>query len=316
MTTALITHPDCLKHEVPPGHPERPARLSEILALLDTPEFAGLIRREAPRADMAAVTRAHTEEYVSDLLNSIPESGFARIDSDTLASPGTGEAALRAAGAVVLAIDMVMAGEVKNAFCAVRPPGHHATRAEAMGFCLFNNVAIGALHARATHGLKRIAVVDFDVHHGNGTQDIFFSDPDLFYASTHQWPLYPGTGRPSETGIGSNIVNRPLPPGASGQEFRNAFETGVLPALSEFQPEFVIISAGFDAHRADPLAQLALEENDFAWATEALCQIAQNSCDGRVVSALEGGYDLAATACSARAHLRALIAAGSGNRNG
>ncbi len=309
MTTALITHPDCLKHEVPPGHPERPARLSEILGLLDAPEFASVIRREAPRADMAAICRAHAEDHVLDLLDSIPDTGFVRLDSDTLASPGSGEAALRAAGAVLLAIDMVMAGEVKNAFCAVRPPGHHATRTEAMGFCLLNNVAIGALHARAIHGLKRVAVVDFDVHHGNGTQDIFFADPDLFYASTHQWPLYPGTGRTNETGADHNVVNRPLPPGASGREFRKAFEAGVLPALSEFRPEFVIISAGFDAHRADPLAQLQLDDDDFAWATEALCEIARKSCHGRVVSALEGGYDLAATARSARAHLRALIGA-------
>lgn len=313
MKTALITHPDCLEHEVPPGHPERPDRLREILKLLDTPEFAGLVRREAPRAGLEAVIRVHSEDHVRGLLDSIPKSGFVRLDSDTMASPGSGEAALRAAGAVVLAIDMVMAGEIENAFCAVRPPGHHATPSESMGFCLFNNVAIGALHARAIHGLKRVAVVDFDVHHGNGTQDIFTADPELFYASTHQWPLYPGTGRPGETGIEHNVLNLPLTPGASGKEFRRAFETALMPALTEFRPDFLIISAGFDAHRADPLAQLQLEEADFGWATEVLCAVARKLCNGRVVSALEGGYDLEATARSARAHLRALMAAGSGS---
>jgi len=216
---------------------------------------------------------------------------------------------LRAAGALILGVDMVMGGEAKNAFCAVRPPGHHATPTRAMGFCLFNNVAVGALHARAVHGLKRIAVVDFDVHHGNGTQDMFTRDANLFYGSTHQSPLYPGTGRPDETGIAHNIVNVPLPPGAGGSEFRRAFELVILPALARFEPELVIISAGFDAHRDDPLAQLRLDESDFAWATEALCALAARSCQGRVVSALEGGYDLDATARSAAAHVRALMAA-------
>jgi acetoin utilization deacetylase AcuC-like enzyme len=316
MTTALITHPDCLKHEIPPGHPERPERLSEILKLLDTPEFAVLQRREAPLAELDAIIRVHSEDHVRALLASIPQSGFVRLDSDTMASPGSGKAALRAAGAVVLAIDMVMAGEVANAFCAVRPPGHHATRSESMGFCLFNSVAIGAFHARAVHGLKRIAVVDFDVHHGNGTQDIFSSDRELFYASTHQWPLYPGTGRPSETGIDHNVLNLPLTPGASGKEFRRVLETSLIPALSEFRPDFVIISAGFDAHRADPLAQLQLEEADFGWATEVICATARSACNGRVVSALEGGYGLDATARSARAHLRAMMAAGAGILHG
>src|SRR5438067_1965593 len=316
MTTALITHPDCLKHELPPGHPERPARLQYILNILDTAEFAGLIRREAPKAGLESLARAHSEAYVRDVLGSIPKSGFVSLDSDTLASPGTGDAALRAAGAVILAIDMIMTGEVKNAFCAVRPPGHHATQTQAMGFCLFNNVAVGALHARAVHGLKRIAVVDFDVHHGNGTQDIFTADPELFYASTHQWPLYPGTGHVSETGVAHNVVNVPLPPGASGAEFRRAFESVILPALTRFEPELVIISAGFDAHRDDPLAQLRLEESDFSWATAELCSVAAKTCTGRVVSALEGGYDLDATARSARAHVRALMAAGSGKVHG
>lgn len=309
MTTALITHPDCLRHELPPGHPERPARLTTVLKLLDTAEFSGLVRREAPLAEMASLTRAHSKEHVRTVLDAIPDEGFAGIDSDTLVSPGSGVAALRAAGAVMLAVDMVMAGETKNAFCAVRPPGHHATPTQAMGFCLFNSVAIAALHARAVHGLKRIAVVDFDVHHGNGTQDIFSPDPELFYASTHQSPLYPGTGRTGETGIDRNVVNRPLPPGAGGEAFRQAMESGILPALSKFKPEFLLISAGFDAHGADPLAQLRLTEDDFAWATTALCALADRVCGGRVVSALEGGYDLDATARSAQAHVRALMAA-------
>jgi acetoin utilization deacetylase AcuC-like enzyme len=215
------------------------------------------------------------------------------------------EAALRAAGAVVYAVDEIMAGRARNAFCAIRPPGHHAEPDQAMGFCLFNNVAIGALHARDAHGLKRIAVVDFDVHHGNGTQACFEADPALFYASTHQWPLYPGTGRAGEHGVG-NILNRCLPPGAGSAEFREAFSGAILPALAQFQPDFIFISAGFDAHAADPLANLRLTEDDYAWVTTELVKAANALCDGRVVSTLEGGYDLAALAASTRAHVRAL----------
>ena len=309
MTTALITHPACLLHVTPPGHPERVARLVEVLKLLDGPDFAALKRKEAPQATQAMVARVHDADFVEDVLAAIPESGYAQIDADTVASPGSGEAALRAAGAVIEAVDMIMSGEVKNAFCAVRPPGHHATQTRAMGFCLFNSVAIGAAHARDKHGLKRVAVVDFDVHHGNGTQAMFTADKDLFYASTHQSPLYPGTGRADEHGVAHNIVNVPLPPGAGGAEFRRAFESVILPALRKFAPELVIISAGFDAHRDDPLAQLRLDETDFAWATEKLCALANEVCKGRVVSALEGGYDLEATARSAGAHVRALMAA-------
>jgi acetoin utilization deacetylase AcuC-like enzyme len=279
------------------------------LKVLDGPEFGGLMRVEAPEATQVALSRVHDSDFVVELLEAMPVSGYAQIDSDTIASPGTGEAILRAAGAVVRGVDMVMGGEAKNVFCAVRPPGHHATPTRAMGFCFFNSVAVGALHARAAHGLKRVAVVDFDVHHGNGTQDAFTRDPALFYASTHQSPLYPGTGSPNETGIAHNVVNAPLAPGAGGPEFRRAFEREILPALATFGPELVIISAGFDAHRDDPLAQLRLDESDFAWATEALCRIAKQSCGGRVVSSLEGGYDLAATARSAGAHVRALMAA-------
>src|SRR6266566_3867200 len=275
MTTALITHPACLLHELPSGHPERPARLKEVLSALEGAAFSALLRKPAPRADEESLTRVHSRDFIREILEAMPQSGFAQLDSDTIASPGTGEAILRAAGALVLGVDLVMSGEAKNAFCAVRPPGHHATPTRAMGFCFFNNVAVGALHAHAVHGLKRIAVVDFDVHHGNGTQDRFSRDANLFYGSTHQSPLYPGTGRADETGVAHNIVNVPLPPGAGGSEFRRAFESVILPALARFEPEFVIISAGFDAHRDDPLAQLRLDESDFAWATEALCAVAE-----------------------------------------
>ena len=309
MTTALITHPACLNHVPPQGHPERPARLSEVLKSLDAPEFRSLLRKEAPRAEKEALTRVHDRDFVEELLDAMPKSGYMQVDSDTIASPGTEEAILRGAGALVLAVDMVMSGEVKNVFCAVRPPGHHATPMRAMGFCFFNNIAIGAQHARAKHGLHRIAVVDFDVHHGNGTQDAFSSNPELFYASTHQSPLYPGTGMREETGVAHNIVNAPLPPGAGGPEFRRAFEREILPALRRFNPELVMISAGFDAHRNDPLAQLRLDESDYAWATGQLCAVAKETAESRVVSTLEGGYDLQATAASAAAHVRGLMAA-------
>jgi acetoin utilization deacetylase AcuC-like enzyme len=309
MTTALITHPACLNHVPPPGHPERPARLAEVLKALDAPDFRPLLRKEAPRADKEAIIRVHDSHFVDELLEAMPKSGYMQVDSDTIASPGTGEAILRGAGALVLAVDTVLSGDAKNVFCAVRPPGHHATPTRAMGFCFFNNVAIGAQHARAKHGLRRIAVVDFDVHHGNGTQDAFSFNPELFYASTHQSPLYPGTGMREETGVANNIVNAPLPPGAGGPEFRRAFERDILPALKLFKPELVMISAGFDAHRSDPLAQLRFDESDYAWATGQLCAVAKESAQSRVVSTLEGGYDLEATAASAAAHVRALMAA-------
>jgi acetoin utilization deacetylase AcuC-like enzyme len=310
MATGLVTHPACLGHVTPPGHPERVARLQAVLGGLAAPDFRSLVRIEAPRASPETILLAHTGDLVEAILGAdIPEGRFGRVDADTTMSPGSAEAALRAAGAVVAAVEEVMAGRLRNAFCAVRPPGHHAERAQAMGFCLFNNVAVGALHARAAHGLQRIAVVDFDVHHGNGTQDIFFDDPNLFYASTHQFPLYPGTGDETERGIAHNIVNAPLPPGAGSTEFHAAMEDRVLPALEEFAPAFIFISAGFDAHRSDPLAGLCLDDSDFAWATAAICGVAAQSCNGRVVSTLEGGYDLDALARSAAAHVRALMEA-------
>ena len=311
MTTALYTHPACLGHETPPGHPESADRLRAILEELQG--IIGLSREEAPSASRSDLARAHDPALIERVLVTLAEEAarehFVRVDADTAMSAGSPEAALRAAGAVIAAADAVMAGKVTNAFCAVRPPGHHAERKRAMGFCLFNNVAIGSLHLRDTYGLNRIAVIDFDVHHGNGTQDIFWNDPDLFYASTHQWPLYPGTGEPSEKGVANNILNAPLPPGAGSEAFRAAFSKIVLPALDSFAPEFVFISAGFDAHRADPLAELRLTEDDFAWATREICALAAKHCGGRVVSTLEGGYDLDALARSARAHVRALMEA-------
>lgn len=307
MATALITHPACLGHLTPPGHPERPDRLRAVLAALEGARFGVLHREAAPRAGLDAIARVHPEPFPAALLAREPAAGFARIDPDTAMSPGSGEAALRAAGAAIRGVDLVMAGKAANAFCAVRPPGHHAAPGRAMGFCLFNNVAIGAAHARAAHGLSRIAIVDFDVHHGNGTQAAFENDPQTLYLSTHQSPLFPGTGAASERGIAGNVVNVPLPPGAGRREFRAAFARRILPALDAFAPEFVLISAGFDAHHLDPLGQLALDEDDFGWATSEILALAGKHAGGRVVSTLEGGYDLGALARSVEAHVGALM---------
>jgi acetoin utilization deacetylase AcuC-like enzyme len=307
MPTLLFTHPACLEHDPGAGHPECPDRLRAIMTALGSPAFAALGRREARRAEAEELTRVHPADYVRQVLAAVPERGRAYLDGDTALSPGSGEAALRAAGAACAAVDAVATGEAANAFCAVRPPGHHAEPMVPMGFCLFNNAAVAALHARVAHGHQRVAVIDFDVHHGNGTQAAFEQDPGLFYASTHQSPLYPGTGRASETGVG-NIVNLPLPPGSDGARFRQAVTGHLLPALDAFKPDFLVISAGFDAHRADPLAQLALEEADYAWVTRELTALAGRHCGGRLVSTLEGGYDLAALAASAAAHVRELMA--------
>ncbi len=306
MTTLLYTHPACLEHDPGQYHPESPARLRAVLEALDAPEFARLDRREAPEADLDDIARVHPRRFVERMLAAVPAAGHAGIDADTILSPASGRAALRAAGAVVAAVDAVVAGEADNAFCAVRPPGHHAEPGRAMGFCLFNNVAIGALRAREAHGLARVAVIDFDVHHGNGTQARFAADSTLFYASTHQYPLYPGTGGRAETGVG-NIVNVPLRPMSGSREFRLGMTREILPALDAFRPEMVLISAGFDAHKSDPLAQLLLDEADYTWITEQLLEIARHHAGGRVVSTLEGGYDLAALASSAAAHVRVLM---------
>ena len=307
MTTLLYTHSSCLEHDPGQYHPEAPARLRSVLDALAAPEFAALERREAPAAAIEDLTRVHPQRFVERLLAAVPDSGHIAIDADTVMSPQSGEAALRAAGAVAAAVDAVMTGEGDNAFCAVRPPGHHACPSRAMGFCLFNNVAVGALRARHVHGLARVAVVDFDVHHGNGTQDCFWDDGGLFYGSTHQWPFYPGTGASNETGAAGNIVNVPLPPMSGSQAFRLGMTRVLLPALDAFAPELLLISAGFDAHRGDPLAQLLLDEADYTWITERLVEVAQLHSGGRVVSTLEGGYDLMALGASAAAHVRVLM---------
>ena len=308
MTTVLFTHDACIAHDPGPGHPESPDRLRAVRARLGQPDFAALAVRIAPQATVDQLARVHPREHVEALLEAMPDQGYARIDADTVVSAGSREAILRAAGAVCAAVDAVMAGEAANAFCAVRPPGHHAEARDPMGFCVFNNVAVGALQAHAVHDCKRVAVIDFDVHHGNGTQAMFAEHADRFFASTHQYPLYPGTGSRTERGVG-NIVNAPLPPGAGGPEFRHAMAELILPRLHEFQPDFVLISAGFDAHEDDPLASLRFHEDDYAWATTEILRIAKHSCAGRVVSTLEGGYDLHALAESAAAHVHALMAA-------
>src|SRR5580693_2763701 len=282
MTTLLFTHQACLDHDPGSYHPESPARLRAVLEALAAPEFDRLERREAPEATIEDLARVHPRPFVERLLAAVPQTGHVAIDADTVMSPASGRAALRAAGAVAAAVDAVIGGEADNAFCAVRPPGHHAEPRRPMGFCLFNNIAIGALRAREAHGLARVAVVDFDVHHGNGTQARFADDPSLFYASTHQFPLYPGTGAASETGVG-NIVNVPLPPLAGSRPFRLGMTRHILPALDAFAPELVLISAGFDAHKSDPLAQLQLDEADYTWVTEKLLEIARRHARGRIV---------------------------------
>jgi acetoin utilization deacetylase AcuC-like enzyme len=305
MTTLLYTHEACLDHDTGRHHPESPARLRAVLDGLAA--IPALLRRSAPEATPEDIARAHSARFFESVMAAIPQQGHSALDADTIVSPGSGAAALRAAGAVCAAVDAVLAGEASNAFCAVRPPGHHAERERAMGFCLFNNVAIGAFRARQVHGLGRVAAIDFDVHHGNGTQAIFEDDPQLFYASTHQSPLYPGTGARSERGVG-NICNVPLRPNAGSVEFRAACSDLILPALEDFRPDLIMISAGFDAHRRDPLAQLNFVEADYAWITERLVECAGRHCQGRVVASLEGGYDLEALAASAAAHVGALAA--------
>jgi acetoin utilization deacetylase AcuC-like enzyme len=306
MATLYLHHPAFLAHKTPTGHPERSERLRAVEEALSDEAFAGLIREEAPRASLDQIALAHLQNYVDHIAQMLPESGMLRLDSDTVMSPGSLEAALRASGAACRAIDAVMTGEVTNAFSAHRPPGHHAEKSTAMGFCLFNHVAVAARHARFVHCAERVAIVDFDVHHGNGTQDIFWDDPHVLYASTHQMPLYPGTGAVNETGVG-NIVNAPLFAGALGADFMEAVESRILPALDDFVPDLVLISAGFDAHYRDPLAELKLTEADFTWVTRVLMEVADRHCRGRVVSLLEGGYDLVGLARSTAAHVDALL---------
>lgn len=305
MTTLLVTHPIFLEHEVPQGHPERPDRLRAIARALSASEFGDLRRAEAREGTLAQITTCHPEHYIDELRRLTPRHGLFAIDADTAISPRSLEAAFHGVGGTCMAVDAVMAGEVQNAFVAMRPPGHHAEPDRAMGFCLFGNAAIAARHAQRQHGAGRVAIVDWDVHHGNGTQAIVWDDPSILYASTHQSPLYPGTGSPAERGAG-NIINVPLPAGTASDSYRSAFASRILPAVDAAAPDLIVISAGFDAHERDPLAGLRLVEDDFAWATGELMALADKHAEGRIVSVLEGGYDLQALAASVAAHVRTL----------
>jgi len=307
MTTLVLSHPACLNHLTPQGHPERPDRLRAIERVLEQEKFQSLAREQAPMASLEMIALAHPMDFVEQVRDASPREGLVRIDADTTMSPGSFEASLRAAGGACQAVDEVMAAKVANAFVATRPPGHHAEAATPMGFCLFNNAAIAARHAQKTHDAERVAIVDFDVHHGNGSQDIFWSDPSVMYCSTHQMPLYPGTGALSERGEKNTIVNAPLRAGDGGEQFRAAMETTILPRLESFAPDLVIISAGFDAHVRDPLANLNFVEADYAWVTQKLMDLADRHANGRVVSLLEGGYDLEGLSKSVAAHVTALM---------
>ncbi len=306
MATRLYSHPLFLEHLTPPGHPERPDRLRAIARMLDDEAFAELDRAEPSPAGDASILLAHPQSHLDHIRDASPEKGLVPLDADTTMSPKSLDAALLAVGAATAAVDDVFARRADNVFVAARPPGHHAEKVTAMGFCLFNTAAIAARHAQKTHGVERVAIVDWDVHHGNGTQDIFWDDPSVLFCSTHQMPLYPGTGAKTETGAG-NIVNAPLSPNSGSDLFREAFESRVLPSLADFRPELIIVSAGFDAHRRDPLAQINLDEEDFDWATGRLMDAAQTSAGGRLVSLLEGGYDLEGLAFSVAAHVRRLM---------
>jgi acetoin utilization deacetylase AcuC-like enzyme len=310
MATLLISHAAFLEHDTGPHHPERADRLRAVLAALDDPQFATLLRAEAPTASVEQLTRVHPADYVEAILGIQPDEGErVHVDGDTVMSRGSAEAAQRAAGAVVAGVEAVMEGKVQTAFAAVRPPGHHAAPSIPGGFCLFNNIAVGARHAQARYGVQRVALLDFDVHHGQGTQAVVEPDANLFYASTHQYPLYPGTGFPSEKGSANNVVNVPLSAGTDGGLFRAAWRQRILPSLEAFAPQLVMVSAGFDAHAIDPLAQLELETEDFDWITRELMTIAQRHAAGRLVSVLEGGYDLRALAQSVSSHVRILMGA-------
>jgi acetoin utilization deacetylase AcuC-like enzyme len=306
MTTLVFTHPASLAHETPPGHPERVDRIKAVNSVLNSSALRGFTHRDAPLGTDEHVLLAHTAEHVRRMRSISPESGYEYVDPDTVMSPHALEAALRGVGGACAGVDAVFRGEADNVFVATRPPGHHAEHNKAMGFCFFNHAAIAAHYARSRYDAERVAVVDFDVHHGNGTQDIFWSEPDLFYGSTHQMPLYPGSGSSNETGVG-NVFNAPLRAGDGSQEFREAMNTIILPALDVFAPDLIIISAGFDAHVRDPLGSLRLTEEDFSWVTLKLMEAAEQYCSGRVVSVLEGGYDLQGLAGSVGVHLHALM---------
>lgn len=307
MSTLIISHLACLEHLTPAGHPERPDRLRAVERVLEAEKFQMLAREEAPRAAFETIALCHPMDYIEALRDASPEEGIIQLDADTSMSPGSFEAILRAAGGAIFAVDEVFAKKAVNAFVATRPPGHHAETARPMGFCYFDNAGIAARHAQKRHGIARAAIVDFDVHHGNGSQEIFWSDKTVMYCSTHQMPLFPGTGAVSESGDFNTVVNAPLRPGDGAEKFRDAFESRILPRLAEFAPELVIISAGFDAHYRDPLANINLEEADFAWATQKIMDVADRHAGGRVVSLLEGGYDLQALGNSVAAHVTALM---------
>ena len=307
MSTLLISHPAFLEHLTPLGHPERPDRLRAIERALEAEKFQTLARSQAPLASLETIALCHPMDYIIEVREAAPREGLIHLDADTAMSPGTFEAALRAAGGAIHAVDEVMTKKAANAFVAARPPGHHAETARPMGFCLFDNAAIAARYAQQRYGVSSAAIVDFDVHHGNGSQEIFWSDKTIMYCSTHQMPLFPGTGAVGETGEHNTIVNAPLRPGDGGAAFRAAFETRILPRVSEFRPELVIVSAGFDAHMRDPLANINLAEADFIWATQKLMDLADSCAGGRVVSLLEGGYDLQALGNSVAAHVATLM---------
>lgn len=303
MTTAFFTHPDCDLHREPAGHPEQAARLAAVARAL-----AGfdLLRLDAPLAAEADILRCHPQAYIDRIRAAVPASGWSQIDGDTYLAPGSYQAALRGVGAGCAAVDLVLSGGASNAFIATRPPGHHAETDTAMGFCLFGTVAIAAKYALDHHRLKRVAIVDFDVHHGNGTQDLLWHEPRILFASSHQMPLYPGTGAVHETGAHGQIINLPLLPNSTGADMRAAYSAKILPQLDDFAPELILVSAGFDAHSDDPLANLNWAAEDFTWLSERICDLADRHCAGRVVSALEGGYDLPALAASTAAHVTVL----------
>src|SRR5436305_7369491 len=307
MSTLLITHPACLEHLTPLGHPERPDRLRAVEQALEAERFQSLARVEAPAAPFEVIALCHPMDYIVQIRDATPSAGMVRLDADTSMSPGSFEAALRAAGGAIYAVDEVLTKKAANAFVATRPPGHHAETARPMGFCLFDNAAIAARYAQQRYGIASAAIVDFDVHHGNGSQEIFWSDKTVMYCSTHQMPLFPGTGAVGETGEHNTVVNAPMRPGDGAEAFRSALESRILPRLAEFKPELIVISAGFDAHMRDPLANINLAEADFVWATQKIMDIADRFAGGRIISLLEGGYDLQALGNSVAAHVATLM---------
>lgn len=307
MTTALYSHPDCLEHHTPPGHPEQVARLEAILGALCAADFDALDRRDAPLCDDVDILLCHPQSHLDAIIAAQPSSGLRALDADTHMSAGSLQAARRAVGANIAAVDAVMAGDVQNAFVACRPPGHHAEQSTPMGFCLFGNAAIAARHAIERHGLERVVVVDFDVHHGNGTQALLWGEANALFISSHQNPLWPGSGMAEDTGAHGQIHNLPLPPHSDGRLMRATYDTQVWPVIDQYKPQLIIVSAGFDAHQDDPLAQLNWSTDDFAWLSRKICALAKAHCDGRVVSTLEGGYDLSALAASVASHVSVLM---------